>query len=154
MQGTLYYDRRGQSLNSWGKYGHMIQTSYSLKFLLCLYIRHKIRIWQELMLSLFGPSFLNGRRWNLQNESKPSFMDMTLVVKFKMIHSILLPLVVWQLDIHAQFQSDPFTNSQVIIWTSGKCLFLAPYLAPNILNVQVLNPKVQSLRFEYCGTKS
>ena len=32
LQGAALYDRRGRTLNGWGKYGHNIQAGYNSEF--------------------------------------------------------------------------------------------------------------------------
>ena len=40
---------------------------------------------------------------------------------------------------------DPFTFTQIIVWTYGKCLFQAPIMAPNLKKKgSSRNPKIQS----------
>ena len=49
LQGAaLIYDRRGWTLNGWGKYGHNIQAGFSSKFGLWLNSWHSIGFWHRM----------------------------------------------------------------------------------------------------------
>ena len=47
-QGAALYDRRGWTLNGWGKYGHNIQAGFSSKFGLWLISWHSIGFWHRM----------------------------------------------------------------------------------------------------------
>ena len=47
-QGVALYDRRGWTLNGWGKYGHNIQAGFPSKFGLWLNSWHSIGFWHRM----------------------------------------------------------------------------------------------------------